>query len=143
MASKDINKFSYLWNGSEPSWCLKRLPTLIEILIEFDEVGFTSKDALKLKNNVSTFSNLSITDLYSHYKGVREINLGKFDERKAVELNERLQLVGFNIKLLIVNDRFIIFNRAENMALTIEDNDIYKLVKEKMIHEGVLVEDQG
>lgn len=135
----DINKFSYLWDGSEPHWYLKQLPEIMEVMLDFGGMGFTSKDALKLKKHISRFSTSSIVDLYDCYKELNEISLGEVEKDNAIVLKENLQIADFNVKLKIVENRYVIINKKENTILLIEDNDVYQLVKERMLLEGLLI----
>lgn len=139
MNTVDINKYSYLWDGSQSGWCLSPLPTMVELKIYFDAEGATAKDVLKLKNCVPFMSEFSISELLSRFKGLTEIHLGQMDEANGENLVEALRLHGLNSVFLPIQDRYVIINQELNTILAIEDNDIYKAVKERMLAEGVQV----
>ena len=138
MNKSEIDNYSYLWNGSEPEWHLRSLPRQIEAVIFF-EAGVTGRDILKLKNISSDYAKIPTVELLSKLKGMTSVNLDVISMDAAVNLEKKCKESGVELRLIEKEARYVIVNDMKKCILAIEDNDIYREVKERMLSAGVSI----
>ncbi|NRR29074.1 hypothetical protein HSX11_02645 [Oxalobacteraceae bacterium] len=136
MNKPEIDNYSYLWNGSAPEWHLRPLPRQIEAVMFFEN-GVTGKDVLTLKNISSEYAKVPTAELLSKLKGTTSVSLGTISADAAVGLENKCKASGVKLRLIEKEARYVIVNGVKNSILAIEDNDIYREVKERMLTAGV------
>ncbi|QND86459.1 Uncharacterized protein ChrSV_4233 [Chromobacterium vaccinii] len=137
MSEESLQNYSYLWDGSQPNWCLSPLPSLVELVVVFKD-GADLKSLLGLKH-VSVFSSLSSRELLDRFKGVMEVSVGQMNKDDAEKLMTALLSRGLQSEIKPLGQRYVIINRELNSILSIEDDDVYRKVKERMLAAGVKV----
>ncbi|WP_426343115.1 hypothetical protein ACN9MU_16755 [Pseudoduganella sp. R-32] len=135
MSKAEIDNYSYLWDGSAPEWHLRPLPKQIEAVIFFEN-GVTGKDVLKLKNISSEYAKVPTAELLLKLKGMTSVSLNVISMDVAVSLEKKCKESGVELRLIEKEARYVIVNGVKNCILAIEDNDIYREVKERMLMAG-------
>ncbi|MEN7432917.1 hypothetical protein VA599_19390 [Chromobacterium sp. TRC.1.1.SA] len=137
MSEEYLQNYSYLWDGSQPNWCLSPLPDLVELVVIF-KGGADLKSLLVLKS-VSAFASLSSKELLEKFKGAKEISIGQMEKNDAEKLMVVLLPRGLQSEIKPLGPRYVIVNRELNSILSIENDEVYRKVKERMLAEGVTV----
>lgn len=136
MITPDVDNYSYLWNGAAPKWHLRPLPRQTEAIILFEH-GIAGKDILKIKSIASEYAAIPTAELLSKLKGITTLNLGVVSANAAVSLESKCKQAGVELRLVDNEARYVIVNGEKNCILAIEDNDVYREVKERMLRAGV------
>ena len=134
-----LDEYSYLWDGSQEGWCLALLPPTIGVTIFFLKEGAVAKDLMKLKSSAPSFFNFSAGELLRQFKGKKKIELGQMDLKIANELLRTLKASQFDVALGGQVDRYVIVNQKSNTILSIENNEMYKAIKNKMLVNNIPV----
>ncbi|MEN3813264.1 hypothetical protein ABH309_17145 [Chromobacterium piscinae] len=85
------------------------------------------------------FSSLSSREILDQFKGVEEVSVGKMNKSDAEKLMAVLLSRGLQGEIKSLGKRYVIINRALNSILSIEDDDVYRRVKQRMLVAGVEV----
>ncbi len=135
----NIEKYKYLWDGSQPGWVLHHDNHVVwHLIFNFGDNGPEKDTIVKLHGFVPEFQNEKLPVVYKKVKGTSKYRTeryyGKIEakelERKAVDLglNIKLEHRQFDVYLPIYNN---------NIALAIDDDEIAKEVGKKMLEAGV------
>ncbi|MDH1109261.1 hypothetical protein N5C55_18900 [Pseudomonas otitidis] len=137
MKNSMVEEYSYLWDGSQDGWCLVSLPREVEVFWDLDCRPAGAKDILAL-SRLERFSDFSKADLLKYLKGGGVVSLGVI---KSSSVGSFVEALGAGEGLYIENleVRYVIFNELTKAALIVEDNDLYKLLKQRMVFNGVKV----
>ena len=138
MNRAEIDSYSYLWDGSAPEWHLRPLPKQIEAVIFFEN-GIAGKDVLKLKKISSEYAKVPTAELLLKLKGMTSVSLDVVSMDAAVSFEKKCKESGVELRLIEKEARYVIVNSVKNCILAIEDNDIYREVKERMLMAGVAI----
>jgi hypothetical protein len=70
-------------------------------------------------------------------KGKTNISFGIVSENAAISLESKCKRAGVELQIVDVPHGYVIVNDEKNIIIAIEDNNIYREVKERMLNAGV------
>ena len=136
-----IDDYKYLWDGSQPGWELQRIDKIIwRVVFKFGESGPSKKEIVDLHKLLPEFKSKSVTEVYkilydqSFYQ--LQDMLGNIEARSIYEEASKLGIM-VEIESIDDSDYLVVFK--DDHALIIDDNELYKLVVQKMIDKNVKV----
>lgn len=136
-----IERYSYLWDGSEPGWVLHRLNhqvVSLTLLFERSEPSVCEMKAIRL--SVPAYHEMSVSPAVAELRGKRSINLGEFESREARQIAEACRKQGLAVHEDTVDKSgFLMCNEKTNMCLLIEDDRLSEAVKDEALRRGIPV----
>lgn len=137
-----IEKYQYLWDGSEDWGLSANHNSLCSVKIVFSGNQPTIKEIAALRKLITAYQNIPVIDVKSLLSNRKEIDLGLFSSIETNRIKERA--VELNLTIIAVDSSYTSYlpiNRTTNHALLIEDNSLARRVTAKMLEFGVPIID--
>jgi hypothetical protein len=137
----NIEKYKYLWDGSEEGWTLHHIDQVVWIITYlFSSKGPTKDEIIALHKLVPSFKDKSLSFVLKNVKCVREYkDEYQYGNIEAKRLEGEINVLGLNYKTEAVQAGSYLPVSKDNMALIIEDKQTSIAVSKKMLEAGVPV----
>lgn len=137
----DIQRYSYLWDGSQPGWTLVRMSRQeVSLALLFVCGEPTLAEVKAVRSVVPAYKGQPTGNVLKSLKGVPRLELGTFGVREGNSLSALCREHGLVVEECF-HDRtsYLPVNDITNRILAIEDNMINKAVQEEALRRGVPV----
>lgn len=137
----DLQAYQYLWNGSQPGWCLTHISNqYIGLSLQFSVSGGSAQERLSARKTVEEFKSLSIQQVTARLQGCQVFPLGRFESKEARRIAALARQQGLTVlEELGSAVHYLPTNSLSNRALLIEDEHLAKRVYEAALLLGLPV----
>lgn len=136
-----IERYSYLWDGSEPGWVLNQThgqDIALMLLFERGEPSTSEMKAIRLA--VPAYREMTVSQAVAELRGKSRIDLGDFEPGEARQIAAACQNHGLTVQERIIDrSGYLIFNEKTSTCLLIENDRLGNAVKEEALRRGVPV----
>lgn len=141
---RNVDQYSYLWDGSQAGWVLLRLlRSTSSLTVSFPDGSASVKDARALRATLPEFGSFTAQDTLRRLAGRPTVELGSFEQREARRIVKALEAQGLTVKESALNEVcYIPFNESTKSILLIdEDEELAAAVEQKALASGVRTRD--
>lgn len=137
----DIERYSYLWDGTQPGWTLTRIyKQAVSLTIHFGEQGPTLAEVKAVRAIIPTYNNRSVAEVLGELRGKPKLHLGSFETRVSRHISKLCHHHGLTIEKNVQDQGgYLPVNELTNLALAIEDDRLRVAVIEEALRRGVPV----
>lgn len=138
-----LKEFAYLWDGTEPKWYLSHIQKSQWYFdISFAAPGATLKDIQKLRKILPELNALPLPECLKQLRNCTAFQTKRiYYNIEMHQIAEKLSASGFEFNAFAkVIDSYLPV-RADSLGLLIEDDELKKIVVEKMLENGCEVKD--
>ncbi|WFF83319.1 hypothetical protein [Delftia tsuruhatensis] len=134
-------EYSYLWDGSEPSWVVvEHTRDEAEVLVAFGVDGPTLAEIKALRSVSAVLKTSSAADVLKQLRGLRSFSLGVHESRVARKLLLDCQSMGLKVSDLPAQEvHRSLINTLTKRFLLIEDEQVCRAVVADAIANGLQI----
>ncbi|WP_315386469.1 hypothetical protein [uncultured Stenotrophomonas sp.] len=141
MKAHDIERYAYMWDGSQPGWTMLRIEEHhVHLALLFAPSGPTVREVAEVRSLVPALSELPAAQCHAALKGQARVPVGRFDCLEAEKIVETFTERGLWIEMTSEDaSGYLPRNELTGEVLIIEDNDLAQAVSVRAIAEGVRI----
>lgn len=137
----DIERYSYLWDGTQPGWTLTRVHRqAVSLTIHFGDRGPMLAEVKAIRAIIPAYNNRSAAEVLGELRGKPKLELGTFEIREGRHISKLCHHHGLTIEENVQDQSgYLPINELTNIALVIEDDPLLVAVSEEALRRGVPV----
>lgn len=141
MKAHEVERYAYMWDGSQPGWTMLRVEQhYMHLALLFATGGPSLREIADARSLVPALSELTAAQCHAALKGQVRVELGRFECSDAAEIVERFKERGLWISMTPEDaSGYLPRNELTGEVLIIEDNDLAQAVSDRAVAEGVRI----
>ncbi len=136
-----VERYHYLWDGSESGWVLMRVNRqAVKLVLLFEGAGPDVREVKAIRSVVPAYALLSASEALEKLRGTSSIDLGEFDCREGRRIARACRKLSLEVQEEM-QDRsgYLPFNENTKACLVIEDNVLSEQVCQEALSRGLRV----
>ena len=137
----DMQRFTYLWDGSQPGWVLQRFSgNAIDLSLTFAATGPSNQEMMAVRRTIQEYASAPLGQLIAQLRGRQTLPLGRFDAKSAHQIAAACRDAGLHVLETVIDlSRCIPVNELTGHVLAIEDDALAQQVHAAALAHGIAV----